>query len=186
MQDEKIVELYWLRSETAIEETRKKYEKYLIKIAYNILYDVEDSRECINDTYLAAWESMPPHHPSILSSYLAKLARRISIDVFRRKQRQKRKPSEYVLSLGELGDVASSDDLTPERFDLKALGEKINAFLLSLNQNERNLFVLRYFFFEPLKSAAKSCKMSESAAKSTLFRTRCALKKFLESEGYTV
>ncbi len=186
MQDEKIVELYWLRDESAIEETRKKYENYLRKIAYNILYNIEDSRESVNDTYLAAWESMPPHRPSILSSYLGKIARRISIDVFRRKQRQKRCLSEYELSLDELSDVASTDELPQEQFDVKALGDRINAFLLTLDQKERNLFVLRYFFFEPLKSAAKSCRMSESAAKSMLFRTRCALKTFLESEGYTV
>lgn len=97
MQDENIVALYWERNEGAIEETKNKYEHYLFKIAHNILLDFEDSQESVNDTYLAAWNSMPPHKPSILSTYLGKLTRRISIDVFRKKNRQKRKASEWIL-----------------------------------------------------------------------------------------
>ena len=90
MEDERIVALYWERSEQAIAETEKKYDRYLEKIAHNILNNLEDSRESVNDTYLAAWESMPPHKPSILSAYLAKLTRRISIDRFRYRQRGRR------------------------------------------------------------------------------------------------
>jgi len=87
MEDEKIVSLYWQRSETAIRETEMKYDRYLTKIALNILSDREDSRESVNDTYLAAWNSMPPHRPSVLSVYLGKLTRRISIDRFRYRNR---------------------------------------------------------------------------------------------------
>ena len=94
MDDEQIVSLYWERSESAIQETEIKYDRYLTKIAYNILADLEDSRESVNDTYLAAWDSMPPHRPAVLSSYLAKLTRRISIDRVRYRNRDRRRDSE--------------------------------------------------------------------------------------------
>ena len=90
MDDEQIVSLYWLRKESAIRETEKKYDRYLTKIAYNILSDYEDSRESVNDTYLAAWNSMPPHRPGVLSTYLGKITRRISIDRFRYRTRKKK------------------------------------------------------------------------------------------------
>ena len=98
MEDEQIVTLYWNRDETAIQETQTKYDRYLTKIACNILADMEDSRESVNDTYLAAWNSIPPQRPSVLSAYLAKLTRRISIDRFRYRTRDKRRGSQYALS----------------------------------------------------------------------------------------
>ena len=102
MEDEAIVSLYWQRSESAIRETEVKYDRYLTKIAWNILADREDSRESVNDTYLAAWNSMPPHRPGVLSTYLGKITRRISIDRFRYRTRDKRRQSEYEISLSEL------------------------------------------------------------------------------------
>ena len=93
MEDEAIVSLYWQRNETAIRETELKYDRYLSKIAWNILADREDSRESVNDTYLAAWNSMPPHRPGVLSTYLGKITRRISIDRFRGRNRDKRRQS---------------------------------------------------------------------------------------------
>ena len=106
MEDEQIVTLYWNRDETAIQETQTKYDRYLTKIACNILADMEDSRESVNDTYLAAWNSMPPQRPSVLSAYLAKLTRRISIDRFRYRTRDKRRDSQYALSLSELDQTS--------------------------------------------------------------------------------
>ena len=104
MTDEKIVDLYWRRDESAITETQLKYEKYLTKVAYNILYDLEDSRESVNDTYLRAWKAIPPHKPQVLSTFLAKITRRVSIDMVRRRTRNKRVPSEYTSSLAELDE----------------------------------------------------------------------------------
>ena len=95
MQDEMIVDLYWKRDEKAISETERKYGRYLSKIAYNILSDWEDSKETVNDTYLKAWNSMPTHKPSVLSTYLGKITRQLSIDAFRTRNRDKRKHSEY-------------------------------------------------------------------------------------------
>lgn len=186
MQDENIVALYWERNEAAIEETKNKYERYLLKIAYNVLADLEDSQESVNDTYLAAWNSMPPHRPSILSAYLGKLTRRISIDIFRRKNRNKRRASEYSLSLAELEECISGGSNPEENMEVQMLAHAINDFLRTLPKDARNLFIGRYYFFDSLQDAAKYCSMSESRAKSLLFRTRCNLRVFLEKEGFEV
>lgn len=186
MQDETIVALYWERNEAAIEETKNKYERYLFKIAHNILSDFEDSQESVNDTYLAAWNSMPPHKPGILSTYLGKLTRRISIDIFRRKNRSKRKTSEYTLSLTELEECLTDGNNPEESMEVKILAEAINGFLRTLPKDARNLFIGRYYFLDSLRDAAKYCGMSESRAKSLLFRTRYNLKVYLEKEGFEV
>ena len=146
MEDEKIVDLYWQRSESAIRETEIKYDRYLTKIAYNILADTEDSRESVNDTYLAAWNSMPPHRPGVLSTYLGKLTRRISIDCFRRRTRQKRGGSEYELSLSELGDCVSGGNTTEEIVNVKLLADAIGIFLRLQSEEARNAFIGRYYY----------------------------------------
>ena len=184
MQDEEIIELYWQRDESAIEETQAKYNRYLSKIAYNILADEEDSQESVNDTYLAAWNSIPPHRPSILSTYLGKLTRRISIDIFRRRNREKRRASEYALSLNELEDCIP-DNHTPENaWETQQLADAINDFLRTLSKDARNLFIGRYYFLDSLRDAAAYCGMSESKAKSMLLRTRRSLKAYLKKEGF--
>lgn len=186
MEDEKIVELYWAREEDAIARTQEKYERYLTKIAYNILASVEDSRESVNDTYLAAWNSMPPHRPSVLSTYLGKLTRRISIDLFRGRNRAKRAPSQYDLSLEELGECVSGGDTTQEQVDAKLLAQAIGAFLRGQSQETRNLFLCRYYYLDSLKEAAAACGISESKAKTLLYRTRLALREHLEKEGFAL
>ena len=154
MKDAEIVDLYWDRNEAAIQQTQQKYGAYLSKIAYNILSNLEDSRECVNDTYLNAWNSMPTHRPSVLSTYLGKIARQISIDLFRKKNSAKRYASEYAVSLDELGD-SFSDGSTPEQtFDAKQLDDAINRFLRTLPDDARNTFIGRYYFFDSLKDVA--------------------------------
>ncbi len=184
MEDAQIVSLYWDRDEAAIRETETKYGRYLTKIACNILNDVEDSRESVNDTYLAAWDSIPPHRPGILSAYLAKLTRRISIDRFRYRTRDKRMGSEYALSLEELEDCVSGGDTTQEAVNEKLLADAIGIYLRLLPENARTAFVGRYYFLDPLKEVAAYCGMSESKAKSLLYRTRVGLKEYLRKEGY--
>lgn len=184
MEDEKIVSLYWQRSEDAIKETEEKYDRYLIKIAYNILNNHEDSRESVNDTYLAAWESMPPHKPTALSTYLAKLTRRISIDIFRHRNRQKRQGSEYAISLSELGECVSGGNTTEEIVNVKLLADAIGIYLRTLPEDARNLFIGRYYYLDSLKEAAAYCSMTESKAKSLLHRTRLGLKEHLTKEGF--
>lgn len=186
MEDEKIVSLYWDRDERAIQETEIKYDRYLTKIAYNILNNQEDSRESVNDTYLAAWNSMPPHKPNVLSAYLAKLTRRISIDCFRYRTRDKRLASEYAVSLSELEDCVSGGNTTEEIVNVKLLADAIGIYLRLQSEEARTAFIGRYYFLDPLKEVAAYCGMSESKCKSLLHRTRIGLKDYLEKEGFCV
>lgn len=186
MEDEQIVSLYWERSEAAIRETQTKYDHYLTKIAYNVLADYEDSRESVNDTYLAAWNSMPPHRPGVLSTYLAKITRRISITRFRHRNRDKRKESEYAISLSELGDCVSGGNTTEETVNVKLLADAIGIYLRLQPEEARNAFIGRYYFLDSLKEVAAYCGMSESKAKTLLYRTRLGLKEYLEKEGFAV
>ena len=184
MKDDQILDLYLRRDEVAIKKTQEKYEDYLIKVAYNILADIEDSKEAVNDTYLAAWNSIPPNCPSVLFTYLRKITRQISIDIFRKKHAGKRYASEYSLSLDEIkGSFA--DGCTPEQeMDAKLLGESINRFLQKLPKESRIVFVGRYYFFDPIKQIAVYCGITEAKAKTLLFRTRQGLKEHLKSEGF--
>ena len=184
MEDEQIVSLYWQRSESAIRETEQKYDRYLTKIAYNILSDHEDSRESVNDTYLAAWNSIPPHRPSVLSAYLGKLTRRISIDIFRCRNREKRKASEYALSLSELGDCVSAGNTTEDMVNVKLLADAIGIYLRLIPEEARNAFLGRYYYLDSLKEVAAYCGMTESKAKTVLYRTRQGLKDYLKKEGF--
>lgn len=186
MEDEAIVSLYWAREESAIRETEIKYDRYLTKIAYNILADREDSRESVNDTYLAAWNSMPPHRPGVLSAYLAKLTRRISIDRFRYRNRDKRRESEYTLSLSELGDCVSGGNTTEEIINVKLLADAIGIYLRLQSEEARNAFIGRYYFLDSVKEVAAYCGMSESKCKTLLHRTRVGLKEYLRKEGFDV
>ena len=186
MEDEAIIRLYWDRDETAIAETDRKYGPYLTRIARNVLEDPEDSRESVSDTYYAAWNSMPPHWPEILSAYLGKLARRIAIDCFRKRTRIKRGGGEYVLSLSELDGTFAAGNSTETAVDAKILGESINAFLRKLNPQARTAFIGRYYYMDSVAEVARYCGMSESKAKSMLHRTRKKLKDYLEKEGFTV
>lgn len=184
MEDEKIVDLYWQRDESAIRETEQKYARYLTKIAYNILSDFEDSKESVNDTYLHAWNSMPPQKPSILSTYLAKITRRVSIDIFRKRNRGKRQASEYAISLSELEDCISDGSTPEQELDVKLLGEAISRYLLTLSEEARNTFIGRYYYLDSLCEVAAYCGMGESKAKSMLYRTRIGLKAYLQQEGF--
>lgn len=184
MRDEEIIELYWERDERAIGETKRRYESYLSKIAYNILFDREDCEECVSDAYLRAWRSMPPHKPKELLSYLGKLTRQAAIDIFRKKNSEKRQASQYACSLAELEECLSDGNRTEEEADLDLLSEAIGAYLRSLSDEARNLFIGRYYFADSLREAARYCGMSESRAKSMLYRTRLGLKEHLRKEGF--
>ena len=186
VQDERIVELFILRDESALTYTAQKYQKYLTKIAINILSDKSDADECVNDTYLAAWNSIPPNEPSVLSSYLAKLIRRIAIDKYRMRIRSKRIPSEYTVSLDELNDIVCESETPESEVELALLSQAINTFLKSVSKDARNLFIGRYYYHDSLKDVSKYCGVSESKAKSILYRTRLSLKEYLEKEGFEI
>ena len=184
MRDDQIIDLYWQRKEAAIQETEVKYGHYLTAIAYNILSDLEDSKESVNDTYMQAWNSMPPHKPTVLSAYLAKITRGIAIDIVRRKNRNKRVPTEYMTSLSELADCITDSQNVEREVDQQQLGASINAFVRSLPEEARHLFIGRYFYMDSLREAARYCGMSEAKAKSMLHRVRHSLKAHLEKEGF--
>ena len=182
--DEKIVSLFWARDEEAIKQTEQVYGTYLQKIAYNILSDSEDCRECVNDACLAAWRSIPPHRPTVLRSYLAKLTRQIAIDRLRSRKSQKRLASEYSVSLSELADTFSCGDTVEEALDAELLREAIGRFLHTLPKETQLAFLGRYYYFDSLKEVAVYCGMKESKLKSLLYRTRQALKQHLIKEGF--
>lgn len=184
MQDDKIVALYWQRDDAAIRETEKKYGKYLLKIAQNILFDFEDSKESVNDTYLKAWNSIPPHKPMVLSTYLGKIARERSIDLLRRKKRAKRQPSEYVLSLSELKECISDSNTTEQEVDMHLLADAIGTYLKTLSKEARTTFVGRYYYMDSIREIAAWHGISESKTKSMLHRTRQGLKEYLTREGF--
>lgn len=186
MTDERIVDLYWRRDQSAVAETQQKYGHYLTKIAYNILNDMEDSLESVNDTYMRAWKAMPPHRPKVLSTFLAKITRRVAIDIVRKRTRDKRIPSEYTCSLTELEECVSDGTSAEQKVEVELLAKAINQYLRTLPQETRNLFIGRYYFLDSLKDAAAYCGMSEAKAKTLLYRTRCGLKEHLEKEGFYI
>lgn len=186
MQDEEIIALYRQRDEKAIKETELKYSRYLLKIAYNILSDWEDSSECVNETYLKAWRSIPPHDPKVFSAYLGKITRELSIDFFRTRNREKRKASEYAVSLCELDECVPGGETTELMTDTKLLAEAINSYLRTLSAQARSVFVGRYYFSDSVKEIAGYCNMSESKVKSMLYRIRLGLKKYLTKEGFEI
>ena len=184
MEDAEIVALYWARNEEAITQTKAKYGAYLNRVANNILADLEDSQECVSDTLLAAWRSMPDNRPKNLRTYLGKITRQVSIDLYRRRNRMKRYASEYAISLEELGD-SFTDGRTPEdELNARLLTETVNCFLRTLPDEARNAFIGRYYFFDSVKNVARYCGMSESKCKSLLYRTRQSLKAYLQKEGF--
>lgn len=184
MEDEKIIELYFKKDENAIRETDKKYGSYLFKIAHNITFDNEDSKECVNDTYFRTWNSIPPYIPKIFSSFLGKITRGLAVDILRKKNSEKRRCSEYELSLYELDECIPDNSATENEFEYKLLTESINRFLLSIQKEKRNIFVCRYFYNDSLKEIANYFGYSENKIKSILFRTRKALKEHLIKEGF--
>ena len=186
MNDEQIVELYWQRDESAVAVTQEKYNAYLLKIAYNILNNHEDSEESVNDTYLAAWNSIPPQKPAVLSTYLGKLTRRISICLFRRKNADNRQGGEFALSFSEIEDVMEGNMEPEKEMEAQILGELLNKFLRSLKPDERRTFIGRYYYMDSLKEVAAYCGMSEGKAKTMLFRTRVKLKEYLREEGFMI
>jgi RNA polymerase sigma-70 factor (ECF subfamily) len=138
----------------------------------------------VNDTYLKAWNSMPPHKPSVLSTYLGKITRQTAIDLFRKRNSDKRLSSEYAVSLSELEECISTGDVTEQSVDVHLLAESISRFLRSLSPEACNTFVARYFFLDSIQEIADSYGMSQSKVKSMLHRTRIALKNHLEQEGF--
>lgn len=183
MDDEKIIELYWARSAEAISETANKYGTYCQKIAYNILANVQDTEECVNDTWLGAWNAIPPHRPQVLKTFLGKITRRLSLMKLRSQNRLKRGSGNVEIALDELADCVGCADSVEAYFEEKELIRAVNSFLSSLKETERDLFVCRYWYFASIGELSKRFGFSESKTKSMLFRTRNKLRAYLQEEG---
>ena len=184
MDDKGIVRLYFERNERAIDETSRKYGKYCFSIANNILSNREDAEESVNDTYLDAWNSIPPHRPNSLALYLGKITRRISIDLYRRKNAQKRGGGELALVLDELYQCIADETDVEKAFEKLHLSQVINEFVKFLPRNEQKVFICRYWYMDSIQSISRRFGYSESKVKSMLFRTREKLRDALRKEGY--
>ena len=184
MDDKEIVALYWERSETAIEETEKKYGRYCHYIARNILYSDQDAEECVNDTYQKAWETMPPKKPELLSAYLGKLTRHIAINRYIHDHADKRSPGMQMI-LDEAEEFIP-DPVDSDISDEIHLRDAINSFVASLTQEVRVVFVRRYWYMSSVKDIAADYGMTESNVKVMLMRTRNKFKDYLEREGITI
>ena len=183
MEDQGIVELFFDRSEQAIVETDKKYGGYCYAIAYNILACREDSEESVSDTYLTAWNTIPPRKPNFLNAFLGKITRHISIDRWRKQNAQKRGGKEMILALDELGECVAAQGLEAE-LSQRELARVLNSFLTALPETERNVFLCRYWYLDSIEAIVKITGFSQSKVTSMLHRTRGKLRKKLNEEGY--
>lgn len=183
MDDTQIVDLYWARSETAIAETEKKYGRYCHYIAYRILNSDEDAREVVNDTYLKAWETIPPQRPSPLKPYLGTISRRLALNRYTAQNAQKR-GGQVALALEELAECIPNEDSGTELGESLALRQALNEFLRRLPRKTRKVFVRRYWYADTIAEIAEQYSMKESAVAMLLFRTRHKLKDYLEKEDF--
>lgn len=182
MEDQEIIDLYWNRSEIAISETASQYGGYCYSIAFNILKNNEDSEESVSDTYIAAWNAIPPRRPSILSTFLGKITRRIAIDRWRSRNRVKRGGGEIDLALEELEDCIADSQTVEKAFERKQLSSLFNRFLEELPEVERNVFLCRYWYVDSVSDIANHFGFSGSKVTSMLHRTRKKLRAVLERE----
>ena len=186
MEDSAIIDLYWLRSECAIEETAQKYGGYCYVIAKNILALHEDSEECVNETYLRAWESMPPQRPSVLSAFLGRIVRNLSLDRWQKNRAQKRGGGQPEQSLDELADCLPDSGGVEQVLEAQETERILNDFVAGLEPRRRRMFVQRYWYLYPISDIANAQGMSLNSTKTALFRLRQELKKKLEQEGIIV
>ena len=185
MEDRQIVDLYFERSESAISETDKKYGRYCHYIAYRILENDEDAKEIVNDTYLKAWNTIPPNRPDPLKPYVGMLSRQFSLDRYEEYHTQKR-GGQVMLVLDELGEcIPDTWDVTAD-FENGRLRSVLNNFIGSLSEQKRNMFVLRYFCSKSVSDIAYQMGFTEGKVKTILHRTRLELKNLLEEEGLPI
>ena len=186
MEDAKIIQLYWDREEAAIPATSEKYGAYCAAIARNILNNEEDTEECVNDTYLNAWNAMPPERPAILSAFLGRITRNLSFNRYKLLHTKKRGGGEMPLVLSELGDCVSGKESVEQEIDRKELLAEINLFLAGLTKEKRQMFVRRYWYAESIGEIAKRFGVSEGSVTMTLKRVRKQLKEVLVEQGYNL
>ena len=186
MDDRQIVEAYWRRDEDAIRATSDKYGAYCFEVAYNILQNRQDLEECVNDTWLKTWHSIPPRRPNSLKLFLAKITRNLSLDRYRAVRRDKRGGGQVAVALDEIGEIVAGTSDVVSEVEREELMRAINAFLHSLPQRECGIFIRRYFYFDSTACISSTYGLKENNVLRILSRTREKLKAYLEKEGYTV
>ncbi len=183
MEDTAIVDLYWQRSDRALSETDKKYGRYCHSIAYHICGAREDAEECVNDTYLRAWNSMPTERPSALGAFLGRITRNLALDRIKARNTVKRGGGQAPLALSELEDCIPGGTSPERALEEKELEAAIGRFVAALPKAEKTVFVLRYFYLVPIDEIAEKLQFSSGKVKSMLFRSRKKLRAALEKEG---
>ncbi len=183
MIDEEIIDLYWKRDEQAINESQSRYGKYCFQIAWNILHDREDSDECVNDTWMRAWNAIPPGRPDRLGIFLGTITRNLSFDRWKHKNAMKRGRGIMEVAIDELIECIPDRCSTEAAVETAELERMINAFLNTLSEKERNVFLRRYWYVEEYSDIAKRYHLNLNTVKTTLFRVRGKLRNYLEEEG---
>lgn len=186
MEDTNIIELFWERNDDALSESAAKYGRYCRKIANNILHNHEDVEECVNDTWLGAWNAMPPHRPNKLPTFLGKITRNISYNKFKSLYANKRGSGELPIALDELYDCIPDPSTVENEVEEAELEKRINQFLHSLPERQCNVFLRRYWFVESTSEVANHYAMTQSNVRMVLSRTRRLLKSYLEKEGIVI
>ena len=172
VEDNAIIELYWNRDDRAVSQTAEKYGVYCMKISQNILNNFSDSEENVNDTYLKAWNSIPPTRPKILSAYLGRIARNLALNRYKARHAEKRAGDEFSVSLDELSQCTPSGVSVEDEVQIKKLGQTINRFLSEQKEDVRAVFVCRYFNCDSIEEISSKSGFSQSKIKSILMRTR--------------
>jgi len=180
--DERIIELYWDRDESAIALTDKKYHSYLFTIAYNILRDEFESDECLNDTYFSTWNSIPPARPTKFQCYLSKITRNISVDKYRQNTAKRHVPSDMIISLEELSDCIAATE-SEQNEVAREIVRVLNTYLHSLSNNDAFIFICRYYYFDKVSKIADMLSSSEKTVYRRLSHIRRGLKECLVKEG---
>ena len=181
MDDKKIIDLFFSRSEQALAETETKYGRLCSNIAYGILGNNEDTEECVSSSYVKLWNAIPPKRPESLCGYLCMIVRNTALTAF-----DKLKRRSYEEQYDELAEIIPDNATVESRFDSSQLGEWINEFLAKESRKSREVFVSRYYFDMSVSETARGLSMTESAVKTRLSRTRAALKDFLNERGVEV
>ena len=186
MEDREIIDLYWARDEQAISATDEKYGAYCYTVANNILYNDEDSSECVNDTYFRAWNDMPPSRPSVLKLYLARIVRNLSLDRYRANHTAKRGGGEFAVLLDELAEVIPDRSLVEDQVETRELSAAIERFLGTLSERYRGVFLQRYFYAASVEEIAEKFGLKATHVAVILNRVRGKLRANLEEMGYSV
>jgi RNA polymerase sigma factor (sigma-70 family) len=185
MDDSKIIDLFFERSEKAIVELSNKYGSVCLKVSMNILNNYHEAEECVNDSYLGVWNAIPPQKPNPLISFVCRIVRNISINRYKKNNSQKRK-SNYDLCLDELENYVSAGNDVEDRYDESELASYIDEYLGSLSKANRMLFVRRFWYMDSYEELASMSGLKEGTIRTRLSRIKSDLKVFLEKRGVTL